>query len=179
MPLLRLARRRGVPVVVNQDGVAYPGWAGARTDELNGPLRRALLAADHVLYQSRFSKESSDRFLGEPRGSWEVLHNAVDIERFTPPPSPAGEGLVLLLGGDQTQAYRLESALRTLALLPEARLIVTGRLVSDPRAVGRASSESATASSSSVATHRATRRISFAGRICCFTRRSRTRARAL
>jgi glycosyltransferase involved in cell wall biosynthesis len=38
----------------------------------------------------------------------------------------------LLLGGDQTQAYRLESALRTLAHLPEARLIVTGRLVSDP-----------------------------------------------
>ena len=28
--LLRLARRRGVPVVVNQDGVAYPGWAGER-----------------------------------------------------------------------------------------------------------------------------------------------------
>ena len=135
--LLRLARRRGVPVVVNQDGIAYPGWAGTRTDELNGPLRQALLAADHVLYQSRFSKESSDRFLGEPRGSWEVLHNAVDIERFMPPPSPPGDGLVLLLGGDQTQAYRLESGLRTLALLPEARLIVTGRLVSDPRPLVR------------------------------------------
>ncbi|MDX6414192.1 MAG: hypothetical protein QOH23_1602 [Gaiellaceae bacterium] len=136
-PLLRLARRRGVPVVVNQDGIAYPGWAGSRTAELNGPLRQALLAADHVLYQSRFSKESSDRFLGEPRGSWEVLHNAVDIERFTPAPSlPSGE-LVLLLGGDQTQTYRLESALRTLALLPEARLIVTGRIVSDPRPLVR------------------------------------------
>ncbi|MDX6407727.1 MAG: hypothetical protein QOE13_798, partial [Gaiellaceae bacterium] len=72
--LLGLARRRDVPVVVNQDGVAYPGWAGTRTDELNRPLRQGLLAADHVLYQSRFSKESSDRFLGEPRGSWEVLH---------------------------------------------------------------------------------------------------------
>ena len=36
--LLRLARRRGVPVVVNQDGVAYPGWAGDATDELNRPL---------------------------------------------------------------------------------------------------------------------------------------------
>ncbi|MDX6409347.1 MAG: hypothetical protein QOE13_2418 [Gaiellaceae bacterium] len=130
--LLGLARRRDVPVIVNQDGVAYPGWAGTRTDELNRPLRQALLAADHVLYQSRFSKESSDRFLGEPRGSWEVLHNAVDVERFTPPGRPPADELVLLLGGDQTQAYRLESALRTLALLPEARLIVTGRLVSDP-----------------------------------------------
>ena len=29
-PLLGLARRRGIPVVVNQDGVGYPGWAGDR-----------------------------------------------------------------------------------------------------------------------------------------------------
>ena len=131
-PLLRYARRRRLPIAVNQDGVAYPGWAGAKTAELNGRYRQALLAADHVVYQSRFSKESSDQFLGEPRGSWEVLYNAVDVEHFTPPPQPPGGDLVLLLGGDQTQAYRLEVALRTLARLPEARLIVTGRLVSDP-----------------------------------------------
>jgi glycosyltransferase involved in cell wall biosynthesis len=130
--LLRYARRRRIPIVANQDGVAYPGWAGAQTDELNRPLRQTLLAADHVLYQSRFSKESSDLFLGEPRGSWEVLYNAVDIEHFAPPPHPPAEGLVLLLGGDQTQSYRLELALRTLSRLPDARLIVTGRLVSDP-----------------------------------------------
>ena len=131
-PLLRYAQRRRIPIIVNQDGVAYPGWAGAQTDELNRPLRQALLAADHVVYQSRFSKESSDRFLGEPRGSCEVLYNAVDVEHFAPPPQPPVDGLVLLLGGDQTQAYRLELALRTLGHLPGARLIVTGRLVSDP-----------------------------------------------
>ena len=45
-PLLDLAKRRSVPVVVNQDGVAYPGWAGARTDELNDEYRRALAAAE-------------------------------------------------------------------------------------------------------------------------------------
>src|SRR6266545_4683430 len=131
-PLLRLARRRRVPIAVNQDGVAYPGWAGEATEELNRPLRRALLAADHVVYQSRFSKDSSDAFLGEPRGTWEVLYNAVDVDHFTPPPQPPSGGPVLLLGGDQTQAYRLEVALRTLARIPEARLIVTGRVVSDP-----------------------------------------------
>ena len=43
-PLLWVARRRGIPIVVNQDGVGYPGWAGDRTDELNRPLRRALLS---------------------------------------------------------------------------------------------------------------------------------------
>lgn len=133
-PLLWMARRRRAAVVVNQDGVAYPGFAGERTDELNEPLRRALLAADHVLYQSAFSKESADLFLGEPRGTWQILHNAVDVEHFTPAEEPAPGAPTLLLGGDQTQHYRLELALRTLASLratqPDAELLVTGRLVS-------------------------------------------------
>jgi glycosyltransferase involved in cell wall biosynthesis len=131
-PLLWLARRRRAPIVVNQSGVAYPGWAGEDTERINEPFRRALLAADHVLYQSEFCKRSADEFLGEPRGTWEILYNAVDVDRFTPAVPPGG-GPVLLLGGDQTQPYRLEAALRTLAHLPEARLIVSGRLVSDPQ----------------------------------------------
>jgi glycosyltransferase involved in cell wall biosynthesis len=135
-PLLALAQRRRVPVVVNQSGVAYPGWAGAETDEINRPFRRALLAADHVLYQSEFCKRSADEWLGEPQGTWEVLYNAVDVEHFTPGTTPDGPP-TLLLAGDQTQAYRLEVALRTLAHLPDARLIVTGRLVSDPAALLR------------------------------------------
>jgi glycosyltransferase involved in cell wall biosynthesis len=134
-PLLWLAHRRRAQVVVNQDGVAYPGWAGERTDELNVPLRRAVQAADHVVYQSAFSKRSSDEFLGEPSGSWEILPNAVDVERFRPGAPPA-EGPVVLLGGDQTQAYRLELGLETfrhvLDAHPGARLLVAGRLVSDP-----------------------------------------------
>lgn len=133
-PLLGLARRRGAPIVVNQDGVGYPGWAGDRTDEINRPLRRAVLAADHVIYQSEFSKLSADLYLGEPTGSWEVLPNAVDVNRFAPAKTPPAGGPVLLLGGDQTQQYRLELALRTVAaLLPrhsDLRLLVTGRLVS-------------------------------------------------
>jgi len=132
-PLLRLAARRRIPVVVNQDGVGYPGWAGDRTEAVNRPLRLALTAANHVLYQSDFCKRSADLFLGEPRGSWEVLPNAVDVERFTPASAPPAEGPVLLLGGDQTQAYRLELGLRTLRELlpthPDARLLVTGRSV--------------------------------------------------
>ncbi len=135
-PLLWAARRRGAPIVVNQDGVAYPGWAGSDTDALNEPLRRAVLAADHVVYQSAFSKRSADEFLGEPSGTWEILANAADTTAFTPAAAPPPGGPVLLLGGDQTQAYRLELALRTLSAVrrthPAAKLLVTGRLVSDP-----------------------------------------------
>jgi glycosyltransferase involved in cell wall biosynthesis len=132
-PLLWLARRRGVPVVLNQNGVGYPGWAGEATSDVNRPLRLALSAARHVLYQSEFCKRSADEFLGPPPESWEILHNAVDVDRFTPASTPPSDGPVCLLGGDQTQDYRLELALRTFAIVlarhPGARLLVTGRVV--------------------------------------------------
>ena len=134
-PLVALTTRRRIPIVVNQSGVAYPGWAGDETDALNLRLRRVLLAAEHVLYQSAFCKTSADMFVAEPRGSWEVLYNAVDVDHFTPAATPPADGPIVLLGGDQTQAYRLEVALRTIALLPEARLVVSGRLVTSPDAL--------------------------------------------
>jgi glycosyltransferase involved in cell wall biosynthesis len=130
--LLWLARRRGTPIVLNQDGVGYPAWAGDRTEEVNRPLGLLLDSADHVLYQSAFCKRSADEWVGPPRGDWEVLSNAVDVDRFTPAERLPEGGPVLLLGGDQYQAYRLEVGVATLAALlpshPGAELLVTGRL---------------------------------------------------
>jgi glycosyltransferase involved in cell wall biosynthesis len=133
-PLLWHARRRRILVVLNQNGIGYPGWAGAETEAFNEPLRRVLGQAEHVLYQSEFCKRSADEWVSEPAGSWEILHNAVDVQRFTPADHPPEGRPVVLLGGDQYQAYRLELGLRTLAALrgehPDAKLLVTGRLVS-------------------------------------------------
>jgi glycosyltransferase involved in cell wall biosynthesis len=132
-PLLWHARRQRIPLIVNQNGVGYPGWAGEGTDEFNRPLHMILAQAEHVLYQSAFCKRAADEWVGEPAGSWEVLHNAVDVDHFTPAERRPDGGPVLLLGGDQYQAYRLELGLETLARVreshPDARLIVTGRLV--------------------------------------------------
>ena len=128
---LWLARRKGAKIVWNQDGVGYPGWHGPGWEAVNEPLAHALRLADHVFYQSAFCKVGGDRFLGPPRAGWEILHNAVDTHSFVPGP-PERRPLTLLLGGNQYQRYRLESALRAHALVvcerPDARLIVTGRL---------------------------------------------------
>jgi glycosyltransferase involved in cell wall biosynthesis len=104
--LLRLARRRSAIVVWNQNGVAYPGWHGEGWKQTNRPLGQGLHAADRVFFQS------------EPAAPWEVLHNPVDTARFTPTEAPPKRP-TLLLGGNRTQAYRFETALRTLTLLPE------------------------------------------------------------
>jgi glycosyltransferase involved in cell wall biosynthesis len=130
--LLGLARRRRIPVVLNQNGVGYPAWAGSETVAVNRPIRAMLEVADHVLYQSAFCKQAADEWVVPAGGSWEILHNAVDVEQFVPAERPPEGGPVLLLGGDQTQAYRLDLAVRTLAALtpdhPDAVLLVTGEL---------------------------------------------------
>ena len=151
LPREDLASARPPPAAGARTAAAHPGGAqpgrrrisglGRRAHRRTSTVRyaRALAAADHVLYQSEFCKRSADEFLGEPHGTWEVLYNAVDVDRFTPAATPPADGPVLLLGGDQTQAYRLEVALRTFALVvasePQARLLVTGRLVSSPDAL--------------------------------------------
>ena len=57
----------GIPVVLNQDGVGYPGWAGDGHRGVQPTRCGALLAAaDHVLYQSEFCKRSADEWVGPP-----------------------------------------------------------------------------------------------------------------
>jgi glycosyltransferase involved in cell wall biosynthesis len=129
--LIRLARERGAAVVWNQDGVAYRGWHGRGWSRTNEPLAEGVHAADYVFFQSEFCRVSSDLWLEARHGPAEVLPNPVDTELFTPAESPA-RPLTLLLGGNQYQRYRLEVALDALRLLPEARLLVAGKLSWDP-----------------------------------------------
>ena len=136
--LVRLTRRRGAAFVWNQNGVAYPGWYGPGWELVNAPRARPLHEADHVFFQSAFCKVGADRFYGERRRPWEVLHNPVDTRRFAPSSERGPRPLTLLLGGSQYQRYRVESALATLVEVrrarPDARLLVTGALSFAPDA---------------------------------------------
>ena len=132
--LTAVAAARRARFAWNQDGVLYPGLHDPRWEEMNQGLARMLRSADHVFFQSAFCKESADRFCGERREPWEILHNAADTTAFVPAPERRDSELTLLLGGSQYQRYRVEAAIRTLALLPDARLLVTGALSFDPDA---------------------------------------------
>jgi glycosyltransferase involved in cell wall biosynthesis len=126
------ARQTGAALVWNQDGVGYEGWYGPGWENHNLPLALGNELADHVFYQSRFSKRCADQFLGTREGPSEILYNAVDTQHFAPGPRRDRREIVLLLGGNQHQFYRIESAVRTLAWLrtskQNVRLVVTGGL---------------------------------------------------
>ena len=126
------AKKRGIRIVLNQNGVSYPacqknGWRFS-----NKVLRRVLHLADYIIYQSMFSKTASDKFLGVARTKYQILHNPVDTSFFSPGDKAKNrDTLQLLAAGSHNQFYRVKRAIDTLLLVREkiasARLIIAGR----------------------------------------------------
>lgn len=130
--ILKKLKREGLKFVVNQDGVAFPAWAGTQYTEFNRLSKHILDQSDFIIYQSRFSKLSADLYLSPPLVPNKIIYNPVDVNHFSPQNVKKPGKLTLLLGGNQYEKYRLELALKTLQTLlrfvPTARLIVTGTL---------------------------------------------------
>ncbi len=129
--LIRAAKRAGRPIVLNQNGVAYPAWHPQGWDKANLPLALAYHAADWVFYQSDFCRVSAEKFLGERKGKGEILFNPVDTTVFTPNAPRTTIGPVILVSGSHMFRYRLESSLLAFAAFrkgqPNAKMIMAGR----------------------------------------------------
>ena len=134
--VVRYARRKGTKLILNQNGVAYPGWHGSGWEKQNEPMAELLRQADYVFYQSEFCKISADRYLGERKGSFEILYNPVDTRVFIPA-SVSREGTRLLLAGSHYHFYRVRSAIESLSYLvediPDVHLTIAGRYMWKPK----------------------------------------------
>lgn len=131
LDLVQWAQKQGVKLVWNQDGVAYPAWAGSGVARHNKNMKALIQQADYVIYQSDFCRTSADRYLGPVRAPWEIVYNCVDTGRFSPARTDRGPSpWVLLAVGTHQQPERVLSVLETLALLTQrgrdARLILAG-----------------------------------------------------
>ncbi len=87
--VINTVRGAGIPVVLNQNGVFYPGWYPFDWQAENARMARVHAAADHVFYQSEFCRRCAEKFLGPRTGQSEILYNAVDTQHFSPPPDSA------------------------------------------------------------------------------------------
>ena len=131
---LRLLKRRGIPVVHNQNGVFYGAWYAGDWEAQNQRMALSYHAADRVFYQSEYCRRAADRFLGYRAGPGEILYNAVDTSRFAPGQArhDAVLGYRFLITGviDKHLYYRLESTIAGLRLACDggldARLVVAG-----------------------------------------------------
>jgi len=130
----RRAKRYGVNVVYNADGVLYGAYHPEKKwKTINDQYRRVYEQADHVFFQSRFAQMSAEHFLGKPRAAHEILYNAVDTNFFAPGSRPHSiSGPTLLTAGFHRMFYRLEVVVRAVDVIrkeyPEVHLIIAGKL---------------------------------------------------
>ena len=116
--LVRWAKARGVAVVWNQNGVAYPAWRGADYPWFNEPMRELIAQADHVIFQSEFCRGCADRYLGAIAAESEILWNPVDAGHFSPATSaPPANVWQLLAMGTNHSFYRVKASLDALGVL--------------------------------------------------------------
>ncbi|WP_146030380.1 glycosyltransferase family 4 protein [Thalassospira sp. GB04J01] len=115
---LRWLKWRGIPIILNQNGVYYRAWFDGDCASKNREMAKAWHLADYVFYQSNFCKVTAEKFLGVRAGPGEVLFNAVDIEHFKPDPKRNNVRPVFLHTGKLVthMFYRVEALLRGFAL---------------------------------------------------------------
>jgi glycosyltransferase involved in cell wall biosynthesis len=113
---LDILKRRGIPMVHNQNGVFYRAWYAGDWAAQNRRMARSYHAADWVFYQSEFCRRAAEKFLGARTGGGEILYNAVDTSRFQPlqgPVEKVSNDYSFLITGkiDRHLYYRLESTI--------------------------------------------------------------------
>jgi glycosyltransferase involved in cell wall biosynthesis len=125
---------KGIQLIWNQNGVAYPAWAPQDHERLNARMRGLIHRASFVIYQSEFCRRMSDKYLGVFKGPSAVIYNAVDTDFFTPleRARKSPQQIRILVVGSHADSRRFSWALDTLAVLRregwQAELDIAGRL---------------------------------------------------
>lgn len=106
----------GFPVPVYFDNRQHPALAQSREltpqmMKLNYRLQRGLYSADHVVYQSAFSKLMTDTYLYKRRSDFSIIYNAVDLQLFETNKVRDNRRLRLLSAGSLRHEYMLGSVL--------------------------------------------------------------------
>lgn len=129
--VIRKAKAKGVKIVQNFGGIYHRPYK-ENYRKYNEPIidiHNNL--ADHVIYQSEFSKRAADHFCRTAKENSEILYNAVDTNFFKPPENKEF-GYNILTAGFFRFKSRLEPVVRAFAAVvekyPQARLTIAGKL---------------------------------------------------
>ncbi|MCB4755526.1 MAG: glycosyltransferase family 4 protein [Elusimicrobia bacterium] len=141
LPYVRMSKKRGCKIILNQNGVYYPAWFHGDCEKENGRLRKYHELADYVFYQSHFCFETTRQFVHPPERPHEILYNAVDTDHFTPADKKTlGKPLRLMTTSyfnHFTAEPILNTLMRTLAALKEkgleSQLYIAGEIHEDCR----------------------------------------------
>ena len=110
---INLIKKKRLPILLNQNGVFYPGWFKGNWQKENSKMSKIYHSADYVIWQSKFCKKASEKFLGKRIGRGEILYNAVDTSIFTPNKNFSSDKFTFLVTGNIRKGsnYRISSVL--------------------------------------------------------------------
>ncbi len=110
---IKFLKWRGIPIILNQNGVFYSGWFDGDWQAKNKEMAKAWHVADYAFCQSQFCYDCARQFLGARKGPVEILYNAVDVNHFRPIERNITKPVFLVAGKiDDHMYYRLEATLR-------------------------------------------------------------------
>ncbi|MFP4529602.1 MAG: glycosyltransferase family 4 protein [Candidatus Kapaibacterium sp.] len=94
-PALNKIKKSGGRIIQRLDGIWYPEKHGPEYKELNRYVRDIYINyADHVVFQSEYSRRQCFAMLGEiPEDRYSLIYNGVDQSRFFPDESPHNSDL--------------------------------------------------------------------------------------
>ena len=130
---LKVLSKNNIPIILNQNGVYYPGWYKGNYKKRNLPLSERYHAADYVFWQSKFCKRASDKFLGARNGEGEILYNSVDTKLFIPRKCFKQKFTFLITGNvDKKNNYRIISVLEAFKEIVKSnkniKLLIAGNI---------------------------------------------------
>ena len=120
----RFSKLWNVKTVLRVDGFMLPEYYDNRSQpsgfqkrhltrsnmDLNYRIQRDLLLANHVIYQSAFSKDMTDKYLYNRRSDYSIIHNGIDLDCFRPMKSN-NRRIRLLSAGSLRHEYMLGTVL--------------------------------------------------------------------
>ena len=125
-------KKSKIPIVLNQNGVYFPGWYPKNWSVKNQHNRTIYRSADYVFWQSEFARRSAREFLSPLDPPGEILYNAVDLKVFYPAPQHQSrtEFKFLLAGNFRISSlYQIEEAVNALRIIKEldtVRMTIAG-----------------------------------------------------
>lgn len=131
---VNILKSNNIPVVLNQNGVFYPGWYGKNYELMNAKMRGLYHGADYVFWQSDFCRRAANLFLGHRDGPGEILFNAIDTRLFCPIKSKPNRPFTFLLTGviPVHLQYRITSSVMGLRVAHDeglkANLLIAGKI---------------------------------------------------
>jgi len=118
--MIKKAKKFGIKIIWNQNGIGFPAWAGPNYNKINQIFKSGIESADIVLFQSQFAMKSvNDLVTSTDKINKKVVYNAVDLSIFKPRANKDRKQIQILVAGSHNNINRVLIAIEIFSLLQE------------------------------------------------------------